>query len=178
MDREPRIPQTPKNRSIESILGTYEASAESVKTLEQLNEFLAQGYVLHGSKRKSEVLKPMPANETNKKRTIGNLDAVYATDESVEIALFRAMTGIRNHSSGINTKSGYSGTNGRFVMRGESNIELSKGYVYVLPKDTFEVVKDETGEELVSFVPVMPHAVFQVEPDIFNLFPNVTFDFK
>jgi hypothetical protein len=177
MEKEPHLSQTSTNRSVESILGTREASAESVKTLEQLNEFLAQGYVLHGSKHKFDVATPHPSEDIDKTRTIGNLDAVYGTTEHVEISLFMAMKGIKD-PSGPSPLSGYSGTNGSFVVRGDSNTALSTGYVYVLPSDTFEIVKDENHEELVSFVPVMPHAVFRVEPDILNLFPNVTFDFK
>lgn len=154
----------------------FEASKESIETLAQLKEFVAQGYVLHGSKKASDTLEPKQATDTNKERIIGTQVAVYATHH-VEIPLFMALKDMKDASL-RSMRSGYSGTGGVWRMYGE-NTTLTPGYVYVLPSDTFEKIVDEKGdEELISRVPVMPVAVFKVEPDILSLFPNITLDLK
>ncbi len=172
MEHEPR-----KVNKIEKIATGTEATLESIETKRQLENFLAEGYVLHGSKKQSVILEPRPAKDMDETRVIGNQDAIYATDADLEIPLFMAMKDFKDPAN-RSMNSGNSGQNGVFRMYGD-NTKLTPGYVYVLPKDSFEVITDVEGnEELISRVPVMPHAVFRVEPDIFNLFPNVTFDFK
>ena len=163
--------------SVEKSIVDSEATRESIETLRQLREFLAEGYVFHGSKKKSSILEPRQANDTDESRIIGRQNAIYATDKHLEIPLFMAMKD-RKDPSNISIKSGYHGYGDQFYMYGE-NATLTPGYVYVLPRDTFEVISDEEGnDELISREPVMPYAVFKVRPDIFKLFPNVTLDLK
>jgi hypothetical protein len=157
-----------------------EASKESIETLKLLREFVDKGYVLHGSKRTSEMLEPRQADDTNKERVIGRQNAIYATDK-IEVPLFMALKDFKDPEN-RSMRSGYSGTAGAdgitWHMYGE-NTALTPGYVYVLPKDTFDLMSDSNGdEELISREPVMPVAVFKIEPDILNLFPNITLDLK
>lgn len=166
--------QMPKREDVSQ--KDIEASPESIETLNQLKDFLAQGYLLHGSKQPIDTLEPRQAEDTNKERHIGRQHAVYAT-RHVEIPIFMALKD-RKDDSIRSWRSGYSGTGGSWYMHGE-NTTLTPGYVYVLPPDTFERLEDERGgEELVSRVPVTPIAVFKVEPNILKLFPNITLDLK
>jgi hypothetical protein len=150
--------------------------SESIKALEALREYVAQGYVLHGSKSMNQMLEPRQARDTNRDRVSGQSFAIYATDH-VEIPLFMALKD-RKDPNVRSMRSGYNGTGGKFHLYGE-NTTLTPGFVYVLPRDTFEVESDGNGdEELISRVPVTPVAIIRVEPDILNLFDNITLDLQ
>lgn len=143
------------------------------ETLALLRQYLSEGYVLHGSKVKNELLEPRQASDTRSERVSGKQVAVYAS-EFVEVPLFMALHEKRNKS--LPMRSGYSGHDGIFKMYGE-NCTLGPGYVYVLPRDAFEVESDGKGdEELISRAPVTPVAVIEVRPSILDLLDTVTLE--
>jgi hypothetical protein len=148
-----------------------EASTESIETLNSLRDYIKQGYLLHGSKSNTIELEPRQARDTDAERITGNQVGVYAID-SVEEPIFMAL---RDKANPLRpSRSFYSGIDGKYEMGGE-NVILTPGYIHVLPRDTFETVRDEKGnEELVSRVPVRAVAVVEVQPDIIKLLPNVT----
>jgi hypothetical protein len=135
-------------------------SHNGLETLRILERYVQEGYLLHGSKLKIEVLEPRQATDTNKEKTARNRLGIYAT-ENVRVAVSMALM----HKVADESTSHYYVTNKDFRMGG-TGITLKTGYVHVLPRDTFEEIMEEGDRELVSPVLVKPVAVIQIEPEI------------
>lgn len=149
---------------------------ESIETLALLREYLDKGFLLHGSKNSTEMLEPRQSSDSNEARVSGKQFAIYAAD-NVEVPIFMALRDKRDPGK-RSMHSGYSGYGGTFHMYGE-NIDLTPGYVYVLPRDTFETESDGNGdEELISRVPIKPVAIVPIEPDIVHLLGTISLDLK
>ncbi len=127
------------------------------------HEFVRRGFLLHGTGVSGlDTLEPRQANdEGGYEENIQN--AVYATDD-YRIPIFMAL------KSNLSGKSGYSitssqhedGTYGENTSFSATFVIPSDkiGYVYVLPKDTFEVAGSDS--QFVSYLPVSPRFVIPV----------------
>jgi hypothetical protein len=163
--------EKPRERKESIQRNSPEISAESIETLSTLKNYIDQGYLLHGSKSNAAELEPRQASDNDAERITGHQLGVYGID-SVEAPIFMALRDKANTFKG--SRSFYHGTDGKYEMGGE-NVTLTPGYIHVIPRDTFELVSDEKGdEELVSRVPVRAVAVVEIQPDIIQLLPNVT----
>lgn len=120
--------------------------------LRVLEEYLEDGYCLHGSKQKLHLIEPRKAYcETG--RPEGCLNAVYAERHDVRIPIIMALFEGRGFGS-------YSSDGTLLTVTGDRT--FSPGFVHVLPSDTFS---NESGE-FVSRVPVRPIAIVPVKPSI------------
>lgn len=146
-----------------------ESALENIQKIKALRSYLEAGYVLHGSKHKVTALEPRQSNDNDPKRVIGKAFAIYATNSDIRIPIFMAL----KDGYGESSYSIHGGPEGIMKIRGERGIFLSKGYVYVLPKTTFEEESDEHGRELISRSPVTPVDVIEVDPSILNHLENI-----
>jgi hypothetical protein len=140
---------------------------ENIRKIEKLRGYLEQGYFLHGSKNKVEILEPRKANEVNPDRVIGRINGVYASDD-LEIPI--AMALFATKQKGMDRTNGYSRRdNGPLILKG-TNTTLTPGYVYVLPSKTFKIFHQEidgdSDLEFVSEEPVIPIDTIEVDPTI------------
>lgn len=137
------------------------------EVVEFLESMLRQGYCLHGSPIKIEgCIEPKQAH-CDSGRPEGCLKALYATRDDLRPACLRAL--FSKLDPFRDSYSSYSGeSDGLLTVKGE-NTTFRPGYVYVLPTSTFV----ESGEEYISFEPVLPHLVVRVTPDILHLLPNL-----
>ena len=134
-------------------------------TLALLVDMITEGFYLHGSKKRLEIIEPRPARCLSG-REEGCQKAVYAA-RCVEIPCIMAMR--TPDGSGLRPQSSYSQTGkGPLIVRGK-HMTFAPGYVYALPSETFECM----GSELISRVPVMPHLVVPVTPAIIPLLVNM-----
>ena len=130
---------------------------QGVSVEDVCHAFVQRGFLLHGTGLAGlETLEPRQANdEGGYEENLKN--AVYAASDprvSIFMALRWNTTGIsefsinsEHHEDGLNTESTYFATT--------SDIPSDTiGYVYVLPKDTFEVAGSDS--QFVSLVPVHP----------------------
>lgn len=148
------------------------ASPESIETLAVLRDFLAKGYLFHGSKSNADLLEPRQARDVDAGRVLGNQFGVYAAD-GIEIPVFMALKQIADPFIG-RSSSGYHGNNDIYTMHGKNTI-LTPGFVHVLPRDAFTQEQDEHGDyEFIARNPVRAVAVITVKPDIMRLLPNIT----
>lgn len=135
-------------------------------TLVLLGDMIAEGFYLHGSRKKIDVLKPRTARCLS-----GNEEscqtAVYAA-RCIEISCIMAM--LKPDGSSLRYQASYTRQHPMdpLIVRGK-HATFGPGYVYVLPHDTFE----RMGSETISRVPVMPHLVVPVTPAIIPLLLNV-----
>jgi hypothetical protein len=145
-----------------------ETKAEDVEKIEKLEEYLRAGYLLHGGKKKLETLTPQQATDTDPNRTTGKALAIYAEKHDIRIPIVMALfdrkdPGVRSWRSRYSSH----GPDSTMVIGGR-NCTFTKGYVYVLPPDTFEREGDESDEELISRAPVTPIDIIEVHPSILN----------
>lgn len=126
-----------------------------MKTVKKLERALKQGYLLHGSPHFiSECLKPRLSSDEDKES--GNQNAVFATS-NVAIAVWKAVA----HKAGPGSMVGWSWDDfGKKVLFAE-NIELGDGYVYILPRNSFQAALDDAADHF-SYDPVTPIQVVKV----------------
>lgn len=128
--------------------------------LELLENMLAEGFCLHGSKRRiSDHLIPHQAH-CESGRPEGNLNAIYADPDGVRIPCLMALFDRKDPRQSRMTS--YTGQGGGMLTVEGTNTTFTPGYVYVLPTDTFVFHHGE----FVSFTPVWPHAIVPVTPEI------------
>jgi len=135
-------------------------------TLQLLQKRLTQGFCLHGSQKRIELLEPRQAN-CESGRAAGCQKAVYASRDCVRVPCIKGMI------SPIDPKKGYGSsytgsTSGVLVVTGE-NVRFTPAYVHILPCDSFQ----ELDDEFVSFEPVRAHEIVLVTPEILRLFPDL-----
>jgi len=135
------------------------------QVLAVLRRYLEQGYCLHGSQSRFEIVEPRPARCTSL-RSDKCQNAVYASKDCVRIPCVMAL--IARADLLKPSKSGYCVEDTRLIVTGE-NVKFKPGFVYVLPNDSFE----EVGDEYISRRPVRSAAVLEVEPDILKLLPDL-----
>lgn len=149
-------------------------SAKTEHALCELKRYAGEGYLFHGGKTRVDVLEPRQAHDVDPDRKTGKACAVYATDDihiPIVMALFaKADSVLPDWHSSYTTEA-----DGTLVVSGE-NCTFTKGYVHVLSPDTFESEGDERDRETLSFVPVTPIAVVEVEPEILNLLDGISID--
>lgn len=143
------------------------------ESLEKLRKYVEQGYLLHGSKNKLEVIEPRQAKEDNPERMVGSLHGIYAT-ENLKAPILMALFAKKDLSKD-SWRSSYDSEDGeKFIVSGE-NFTFTPGYVHILPPDTFKLVADEKGNsELVSNEPVKPIDTIYIAPSILKLFEDIT----
>jgi hypothetical protein len=147
--------------------------------LDKLNNYLNDGFVLHGSKLKIDTLEPRQANDINPDRShVGKQFAVYAEDKDVRIPIVMALFDFVDKNK--STNYGYSrGPDGIMHVKGE-NIYFTNGWVNVLPKHTFKILEDkEKGDrELVSFESVKSVDILEVDISILEYLKDIKYDIK
>lgn len=137
---------------------------ENAEKLEQLRSYLAQGYLLHGSKQKLEVIKPRQSTDDDPERISGKSLAVYAAD-SIATPILKALFAKKDLEK-EGWRSAYTGDKDHLVVTGE-NCTLTPGYVHVLPRDSFKE-EHESSADLISYSPVTPIDVIEVDPSILD----------
>lgn len=138
-----------------------------MSTLKILRRYVAEGFLLHGSRKKFDVVEPRKANDDG--HYVCNQFGVYATDD-VRIPLVMALI----HPTDPNdvSLSYHSQGDGPLQVNGR-NICLRPGYIYVLPPNTFEKVCADGNTEIISPTPVIPITVVKVDPGIFLEVPDI-----
>ncbi len=142
------------------------------KMLSRLYQAVEQGHLLHGSPTRVPILCPRPANDTEKQG--GNQTAVYATRN----VLVAVLAGLLHRKPGRSCTR-WRGSRTQMNAWGE-NVELSDGYVYILPPDTFRVVCTNDGEEsneYASPVAVEPLEIVEVMPQLLSML-NITLELR
>ncbi len=134
--------------------------------LENPNEFLTylvnNNYVLHGTTKQLEELKPSQANDASKE--FGNENAVYLTSNPI-VAEFCALVGGANIGKRRDSKKTQIDEQGVFhysnTFFGVENPEQiqEKGYIYVFPDS---VVDDTEGFEHIAKKKIKPSLVVQM----------------
>ena len=139
-----------------------------MEILAKLREYVARGYVLHGSNKRLEVIDPRQANEYSD-RSESNRIAVYATTDP-RIALIFAT--IRLPASGSATLR---------IWRGDLQITVEgcsvcrcSGFVHILRADGFE---HAGRDERISLLSVSPIDIIPVEPTILESFDAMEMTF-
>jgi hypothetical protein len=153
-----------------------ESHEDNAERLARLERYLADGYLLHGSKKRIEILEPRQSRDDDPTRIAGNSNAVYAEGVDVRIPILKAL--FEKDDPTLNGwRSGYStqGPGTPILVVGE-NYRFGSGFVHVLPRDTFEIEGDERDQEYVSRAPVAPIDVIEVDPGILELLDGVTRD--
>lgn len=144
--------------------------------LQKLEGYISQGFLLHGSKNKIEVLEPRQARDDNQDRKSGNLNAVYATDD-IRISIFMALFAKKDATQN-EWRAFYSSTNETEMNVGGENVTFTPGYIHVLPEKKFHKVDDENSKEIVSYESVTPIDVISVTPDIAKYLKGINYDMK
>ncbi|MDO8603840.1 MAG: hypothetical protein Q7K40_00270 [bacterium] len=145
-------------------------------TLQKLEGYVSQGFLLHGSKNKIEVLEPRQAQDDNHDRKSGNLNAVYATDD-IRISIFMALFAKKDADKN-GWRAFYNSTNEDEMSVGGENVTFTPGYIHVLPGEKFRKVDDKNSKEIVAYEPVAPIDVVQVTPDIAAYLSGINYDIK
>jgi hypothetical protein len=145
---------------------------EMKEVLQKLNDYLAKGFLLHGSKNKIEVLEPRQAKEDDGRET-GSLNAVYAADD-IRIPIFMALFDKKAEDQ-KGWRAFYS-AQGTAMRVGGENVTFTTGYVHILPHEKFTKIEDERSKEIVSFESVTPEDVIEVNPNILKLFSDITYE--
>ncbi len=150
----------------------------NAEKLTRLKSYLAEGYLLHGSKNRIEVLEPRQATDDNPERKTGKAHAIYAEDGDLRIPIVRALFAEKDPVP-RSWRAGYSthGPDTPIIVTGE-NCTFTPGFVHVLPPDTFEVEGDEGDNERISRVPVASIDIIEVDPSILDELPGIKIDFK
>ncbi|HYF12797.1 MAG TPA: hypothetical protein VD928_00665 [Candidatus Paceibacterota bacterium] len=129
-----------------------------MQPLEKLARYLAQGYVLHGSKSRLEILKPHLAENLSDRPELNRL-AVYATND-VRIALIFATMKLdpANGSASLRIWG-----DKPLIAQG-SNAPITSGFVQIVSRVHFKQINN--GSTFTSSVPVVPIDMVEVEPSI------------
>jgi hypothetical protein len=145
-----------------------ESRIEDELKIERLESYLKSGYLLHGGKRRLEMLEPRQATDSDPERTTGKAFAIYAEDTDVRVPVVMALFD-RKDPSVWEWRSGYSahGIGSTMTLTGK-NCTFTKGYVHVLPRESFEREGDEHDNELISRKPVEPVDIIEVTPSIID----------
>lgn len=124
--------------------------------METFTQAIKDGYLLHGSQYfTSECLAPRQSSDEAK--ASGNQKAVFATS-NVAIAVWKAVA----HRFGDESTVGWSwDDDGAKVLYAEGEVRLGNGYVYILPKDSFQAAPDDAADHF-SHTPVTPIQVVKV----------------
>jgi hypothetical protein len=147
------------------------------KILDQLQDYLKQGYLLHGSKEKLSVVEPRQASDNDPDRKTGKAFAVYAEAHDIRIPILMALFSEKDPSK-RSWSSSYSVTGNEPMKVTGVNCTFSSGYVYVLPKDSFTKEGGANDFEYISLSPVTPTEVFEVDPSILSELHDIEFAFK
>lgn len=157
-----------EKRNLETVKSFEEI--EALQVLNVLKSYVENGHLLHGSKKQLEVIEPRRAQDMDPNRLTGNQFGVYAAND-VRAPILTALFDKKDPQK--DSWTSYSGTDNLSVS-GE-NFTFTPGYVHVLPRDSFEEVKDDTGDvELISKQPVKPVNVLYVKPAVLKVLPGVT----
>lgn len=139
--------------------------ADMRAVLDHLQGRLAEGYLLHGSKQRSELLEPRRAWDTDPSNLVGNQTAIYAA-RNLRIPIVMALIAIKDGSTAWLHE--YS-DDGKAIYLSGTNFTFTPGFVYVLPADGFVEIRDEQGRtDIVSFGSVIPAECMCVTPDILH----------
>ncbi len=150
-----------------SMENANETVGENAEKLERLEAYLAQGFLLHGSKRRLETVEPRQATDTDPDRKSGKANAVYAEAHDVRIPILMALFDKLDPEL-PGWRSGYHAYGeGPIEVEGE-NYTFTKGFVHVLPRGSFEAEGDETDREYLSRVPVTPVDVIEVDASMID----------
>ncbi len=131
-------------------------------SLQKLLSYADKGFLFHGSPKAGlSLLNPMNATDTNKENTFNKDTAIFATDNICIPIIFglidpRALPKTetqRTWSVGGDKINAYVQIVAKAPKQWKEHIELSQGYVYVLPKDTF---LESDGMQWKSKSPVTP----------------------
>lgn len=123
-----------------------------------LTTAIQQGYLLHGSQHLVEVLEPRKARDEAK--SSGNQNAVFATN-NVAIAIWKAVA----HKLSSDSMVGWSwNDSGEKILYSEGGVSLGNGYVYILPKESFQAAPDDAADYF-THTPVRPVQVVMVTPE-------------
>jgi len=136
------------------------------ETLRLLKQYLEQGYCLHGSQRRSEMLEPRIA-KCESGRVAGCQKAVYASKDCVRVPCLMAMFAPIDPAN--SRECSYTGApDGKLIVTG-TNVTFKPGYVHVLPAATFQ----ELDDEFISYECITPVAILLVTPEILELLPDM-----
>lgn len=139
---------------------------ESRAALQKLLGYQKEGYLFHGSRTFVKHLSPRQGSDTAPgKEEIGNLHAIYADDEVAQPIVCSLLGKIDTSKDSLREIS--FGPDKKMV-RGR-NLELGKGYVYVLPREKFRKLESATSYEWVAYEPIEPVDVIAVNPKILDL---------
>lgn len=152
---------------------TPDSRTENLTTVHTLRNYLAQGFLLHGSKKLLTAIEPRQATDADPNRTTGKAHAIYAEAHDVRIpivmALFDKMDPTLDGFS-----SSYHGHGPQTTLTiGGSNCTLTEGYVYVLPPDSFLREGTDDDNEFISTQPVVPVAIIKINPSIIDVLDNI-----
>jgi|GEM_PF-1963744 len=140
----------------------------SKSTEKLLNKIVSDGYLLHGSSRKicGELL-PSQARDLIKES--GNRKAIYITKVPA-VAMFCALTGgndrirHRKNISHMKMKRELIEYSDMFFGVDRPENVMDKGYVYVIG---INQINEEVGGEFLSYNPVVPMAVIEIDRNDF-----------
>jgi hypothetical protein len=149
-------------------------SQDMLEAFNKLQEYIASGYLLHGSKNKLDVLEPRQAVDGDKTSKVTNLNGVYATDD-IRISIFMALFAKKDISKN-GWRSFYSVTSKDEITVGGENVFFTDGFVHVLSREKFKEIEDENGKEIVASEPVTPIDVIKITPDILKYLSGVTYE--
>lgn len=153
-----------------------ETRTENLRKVEHLREYLARGYLLHGGKSRVDLLEPRQSTDSDPDRVAGKAHAIYAEAHDVRIPIIMALFDRKDHSV-HSWSSGYSahGPDSTMTLSGK-NYAFTRGFVHVLPADTFETEGDEHDNELISRTPVEPIAIIEVDASILDILDNIEYE--
>lgn len=129
---------------------------DMISTLALLEQRIREGFCLHGSQARLEVVEPRQAN-CQSGRPEGNLTAVYASRHCVQVPIVMGLLAGKGLSS-------YTGDDG-IHLKVTGDRTFAPGFIHVLECKTFA----DVNGEFVSFVPVIPREVIAVKPSILRL---------
>ncbi len=156
-------------------------SQESMKdAYNKLSNYLSSGLILHGSKSLLEVLNPRQANDDDVNRShVGKMKGVYGEDTDIRIPIIMALFDEKDKTKGSMTSEYECSSDGHMKVSGK-NVFFNKGYVYVLPRETFEVFEDKEKDdrELVSQTSVKPVDIVPINAEIINLLEDIEINFQ
>lgn len=141
----------------------------------KLRDYLEQGYLLHGSKEKLDIIEPRKAADTNPDRTTGQALAIYAEASDIRVPILMALFAEKDPSK-KSWRSSYSAQGNGTMKVGGENYMFTPGYVYVLPSETFVTEGDEHDREFISRVNVVPKNVVPVDPSILSELDGIEFE--
>lgn len=146
---------------------------ENRKVIALLGEYLKKGYLLHGGKKKLAIIEPRQATDDDPKRTTGKALALYAEKNDVRIPIFMALFAKKNPLlRGWTSEYSSHEPGGTMTIRGD-NYTFTKGFIHVLPPNTFLTEGDEHDKEYISRVPVTPIEIIPIDPSVLSELENI-----